>query len=163
MRELSHEIFANFSSIIVFLHVLSAIIWVGGMIAIRFAIHYSMQTIIEPKLKLERTLENLIRFFNIVIPIIAILLITALIMVFAIDFKGTSLQFAIHIKESIWTIMTLVFIAIYIRRNKAEKAFLEDDMVKTRAYLAPIAQWMIPLNIVLGCIAIYLGIILRGL
>ena len=44
-------LFNNFSSLIVFLHVLSAIIWVGGMIAIRFAVHYSMQEVDDPKIK----------------------------------------------------------------------------------------------------------------
>lgn len=51
------EFFQNYSALIVFLHVISAVIWVGGMIAIRFAIHYSIQEIQEPKLRLERTLE----------------------------------------------------------------------------------------------------------
>ena len=44
------DFFKNYSSIIVFLHVISAVIWVGGMIAIRFAVHYSMQNIEEPKI-----------------------------------------------------------------------------------------------------------------
>ena len=78
------EFFNNFSSIIVFLHVISAVIWVGGMIAIRFAVHYSIQEIEEPKIKLGRTLENLRRFFNMVIPAILVLLITAIIMIIAL-------------------------------------------------------------------------------
>ena len=73
------DFFNNYSSIIVFLHVISAVIWVGGMIAIRFAVHYSMQNIEEPKIKLARTLENLKRFFSMVIPAILTLLITAII------------------------------------------------------------------------------------
>ena len=83
------ELFNNFSSSIVFLHVISAVIWVGGMIAIRFAVHYSIQEIEEPKIKLGRTLENLRRFFNMVIPAILVLLITAIIMIIALGFKGT--------------------------------------------------------------------------
>ena len=83
--------FNNYSSIIVFLHVISAVIWVGGMIAIRFAVHYSMQNIEEPKIKLARTLELLKRFFSMVIPAILTLLITAVIMIIALEFKGTEL------------------------------------------------------------------------
>jgi uncharacterized membrane protein len=52
------EFFNNFSTLIIFLHVLSAIIWIGGMIVIRFAVHYSMQAIEEPKIKLGRTLKT---------------------------------------------------------------------------------------------------------
>ena len=59
------ELFLQAPALIIFLHVISAVIWIGGMVAIRFAIHYSMQNILEPKIKLGRTLENLKRFFQV--------------------------------------------------------------------------------------------------
>ncbi len=156
------EFFNNFSSIIVFLHVISAVIWVGGMIAIRFAVHYSMQNIEDPKVKLGRTLENLKRFFNIVIPTIITLLITAIIMIVALGFKGTALYNIVIVKEIIWTIMLIIFITIYMKRNKAQKAFDSGDFANTKKQLIPIATYFIPINIVLGLVAIFLGITLRG-
>ena len=156
------EFFNNFSSIIVFLHVISAVIWVGGMIAIRFAVHYSMQNIEDPKVKLGRTLENLKRFFNIVIPTIITLLITAIIMIIALGFKGTALYNIVMVKEIIWTIMLIIFITIYMKRNKAQKAFDSGDFANTKKQLIPIATYFIPINIVLGLVAIFLGITLRG-
>ncbi len=156
------EFFNNFSSIIVFLHVISAVIWVGGMIAIRFAVHYSIQNIEDPKVKLGRTLENLKRFFNIVIPTIITLLITAIIMIVALGFKGTALYNIVIVKEIIWTIMLIIFITIYMKRNKAQKAFDSGDFANTKKQLIPIATYFIPINIVLGLIAIFLGITLRG-
>jgi uncharacterized membrane protein len=156
------QFFDNFSSIIVFLHVISAVIWVGGMIAIRFAVHYSMQNIEDPKIKLGRTLENLKRFFNMVIPAILTLLITAIIMIIALGFKGTELYSVVIAKEIIWTIMTLIFITIYIKRNKAQKAFDSGDFANAKNNLLPIATYFIPANIILGLIAIFLGITLRG-
>ena len=156
------DFFKNYSSIIVFLHVISAVIWVGGMIAIRFAVHYSMQNIEDPKIKLARTLENLKRFFNMVIPAILTLLITAIIMIIALGFKGTELYNVVVIKEIIWSIMTLIFITIYIRRIKAQKAFDNNDFLNAKNNLLPIATYFIPVNIVLGLVAIFLGITLRG-
>ncbi len=156
------EFFNNFSSIIVFLHVISAVIWVGGMIAIRFAVHYSIQNIEDPKVKLGRTLENLKRFFNIVIPTIITLLITAIIMIVALGFKGTALYNIVIVKEIIWTIMLIIFITIYMKRNKAQKAFDNGDFANTKKQLIPIATYFIPINIVLGLVAIFLGITLRG-
>lgn len=132
------------------------------MIAIRFAIHYSMQDIEEPKIKLGRTLENLRRFFNMVIPAIIVLLTTAIIMIIALGFKGTPLYSIVIAKEVIWTIMTIVFITIYIKRNKAQKAFNEGKLPDAKKLLIPIAQYFIPLNIILGLIAIYFGVTLRG-
>mgnify|MGYP003446633961 FL=1 len=156
------ELFNNFSSSIVFLHVISAVIWVGGMIAIRFAVHYSIQNIEDPKIKLARTLELLKRFFNMVIPAILTLLITAIIMIIALGFKGTELYNVVVIKEIIWSIMTLIFITIYIRRIKAQKAFDNNDFLNAKNNLLPIATYFIPVNIVLGLVAIFLGITLRG-
>lgn len=157
-----NELFNNFSTLIIFLHVLSAIIWIGGMIVIRFAVHYSMQNIEEPKIKLGRTLENLKRFFSMVIPSIIILLITAIIMILSLGFKEAELYKFVIAKEVIWTIMTIIFIVIYIKRNKAQKAFDNGDFTTAKNQLAPLAKYLIPINIILGLIAVILGITLRG-
>lgn len=156
------EFFANFSTLIIFLHVLSAIIWVGGMIVIRFGVHYSMQKIEEPKLRLGRTLENLQRFFNMVIVYIVLLLLTAIIMILAIDFKQTSLYDIVILKEAIWIVMTLIFTVIYLKRQKAQKAFDSGDFLSAKNHLEPLAKYLIPLNIILGLLAVIFGITLRG-
>lgn len=152
------EFFNNYSSIVVFLHVFSATVWIGGMIAIRFAVHYSMQTIEDPKIKIGKTLENLKRFFNIVIPAILTLLVTAIIMI--VNFKLE--ENLVMIKEIIWLIMSTIFIAIYIKRNIAQKAFNNNDISTAKNNLVPIATYLIPINIILGIIAIFLGVTLRG-
>ena len=157
------DFFDNYLSIIVFLHVISAVIWVGGMIAIRFAVHYSMQNIENPKIKLERTLENLKRFFSLVIPAILTLLITAIIMIIGSGFKESTLYSLVIVKELIWSLMTIIFIIIYIKRNKAQKSFLNEDMNTTKNNLIPIANYFIPINILLGIVAIFIGVLLRGL
>ena len=122
------ELFNNFSTLIIFLHVISAIVWIGGMIVIRFAVHYSMQNIEDPKIRLGRVLENLKRFFSMVLPSIITLLITAIILILALDFKDTELYKFVIAKEIIWFIMTLIFIIIYIKRDKAQKAFLTSSL-----------------------------------
>ncbi len=155
-------LFNNFSGIIVFLHIISAVIWVGGMIAIRLAVHHSMQEIKDPKIKLGRTLESLRRFFNMVIPSILILLATAIIMIIALRFKETPLYNFVIAKEVIWTIMTTVFIIIFIKRKQAQKAFDEGFLPIAKEKLLPISNYLIPINIVLGIIAIFLGVTLRG-
>ncbi|WP_164469920.1 hypothetical protein [Aliarcobacter cryaerophilus] len=156
------ELFNNFSTLIIFLHVISAIVWIGGMIVIRFAVHYSMQNIEEPKIRLGRTLENLKRFFSMVIASIITLLITAIILILALDFKDTELYKFVIAKEIIWLIMTVIFIIIYIKRDKAQKAFDSEDFLNAKNQLNPLAKYLIPINIFLGIIAIILGITLRG-
>lgn len=156
------ELFHLSPSIIVFLHVFSAAVWVGGMIAIRFAVHYSIIKIEEPKIRLERTLELLKRFFDIVKYLILAILFTAVIMIFGLEFKETPLNKFVHIKEAIWSIMAILFIVIYIKRNKAQSFFNNGEFEKAKETLTPIALKLIPMNIMLGIIAIYLGITLRG-
>lgn len=156
MKELSDTLFSNYGTLIVFLHVLSAIIWIGGMIAIRFAVHYSVQTIQEPPIKLHTTLLNLKYFFNMVMVCIGTLLITAFIMAQALALDTTLVLF----KEAIWTIMTIIFMIVVFKRKKAETYFKNNDFKNAKAQLEPIAKYFIPVNIILGLTALFLGIIL---
>jgi len=157
------EFFASYGSLIVFLHIISAVIWVGGMIAIRFGVHYSIQEIEDPKIKLGRTLELLRRFFNMVIPSIIILLITAVMMSIGLGLKESPLYPIVHIKEAIWSVMAIIFTIIYLKRNKAQRFFDAGDFKSAKEKLTPLSFWMIQTNIALGLIALYLGVTLRGL
>jgi uncharacterized membrane protein len=158
MKQFSIELFASNAHEIVFLHVLSAIIWVGGMIAIRLAVHPTIQSIDDPKIKLGKTLALMSKFFNIVIPFIILILLTALVMVFAM---GSSM--AVQIKETIWIIMAANFTLMYLKRRKAQKFFDAGDLALAKASVVLIPKLLLPLNIVLGIVALWLGVSLRGL
>ena len=73
------EFFLEHKTIIVFLHVVSAVVWVGGMISMRYAAHYSFVEIESPQKRLERTAHALKRLFYIVLPFVLILLVTAVL------------------------------------------------------------------------------------
>ena len=158
MKEQAITLFANYPQAIVFLHVLSAIIWIGGMIAIRLAVHPTMQSIDEPQIKLGKTLQLMGKFFNIVMPFIFILLLTAIVLIFAME-KSPELQ----MKENIWMIMTANFIWMYTKRYKAQKLFNRGELPQAKAMVALIPKFLLPLNIVLGLVALWLGVALRGL
>jgi len=154
-----NDLFTNYAHTILFLHVFSAIIWVGGMIAIRLAVHPNLQTMTDTRLKLEKTLAIMNKFFNLVLPFIIILLLTAVIMSMGMQFESTLL---IHIKEAVWTIMALNFGFMYIQRKKAQKFFDDNKLADTKLTLAIIPKLLLPINIVLGVIALALGVSLRG-
>ena len=156
------ELFANYANFILFVHVFSALFWVGGMLAIRLAVHPPLQHIEDPKVRLARTLEILKYFFSYVVFMIILLLASAIIMAVGLGFKGTPLYSVVLVKEGIWTIMTIVFTIIYIRRNQAEKLFISGDLAGAKQKLSPIATYLIPLNIALGIAALYFGGTLRG-
>jgi uncharacterized membrane protein len=151
------ELFNNYAHLIIFLHVFSAIIWIGGMIAIRLAVHPTIQTIEEPKIKLGKTLMLVGKFFNIVLPLIVIILLTAIILT-ASTTQGSNHE----LKFLIWGVMTANFMWMYFKRHKAQKLFDAGQLLDAKATIALIPKILLPLNIVLGIVALWLGVELRG-
>ena len=171
--------FADYGHIMVFLQVLSAFIWVGGMIAIRLAEHPVIQkggvtdeqalksdvmvSMLEPKQRLGITLQITGRLFNLVLPFIVILFATGLTMAIATGGHHGDLKPLFLTKEIIWTVMALNFIYMYMQRAKAWKLFSKGEMAAAKAQLTLIPNVLLPLNIVLGVTALWLGVSLRGL
>jgi uncharacterized membrane protein len=176
MKQTMTEIFGTYAHEIVFLHVLSAFVWVGGMIAIRLAVHPNLQLIEDPKVRLGRTLAITGKFFNVVIPFITLLIITAVIMAVGLKFREAAVDInsnvisetamyiynIVHVKEGIWMLMTMNFTWMYIKRRKAQKLFDAGNLAEAKASVALIPKVLLPINIVLGIIALWLGITLRG-
>jgi len=160
MKENLSQLFGTFASEIIFIHILSAIIWVGGMIAIRLAVHPNLMLITDTRVRLSRTLAITGHFFNIVIPFILLLLATTVIMSMGIEFTETKM--VVHIKEGLWSIMALNFAWMYRTRTKAQKFFNNNQLADAKLTLAPIPKLLLPLNIFLGIVALWLGVTLRG-
>ena len=176
MKDLIYTLFGEYKVQIIFLHILSAVVWVGGMIAMRFAAHQSLQLLEPANIKITRSAHALKRLFVIVAPFVIILILTAVIMAVGYGFRNAAIgadgkvinDYAmhiyniVHVKESIWMIMTLNFLAMVFRRNQAAKLIANGDFAVAGAKLKLIAQYMVPLNIALGLVAIYLGVFLRN-
>ena len=153
----------DFAHAIVFLHVISAFIWVGGMIAIRFAVHPTLQSIEEPKVKLDKTLMLVGRFFHIVIPFILLIFATGLIMTVAQQGHHGEQKIIFMLKESIWVVMAANFSWMYFKRRRAQRLFKKGLLPDAKETLVLIPELLLPINILLGIIVLWLGITLRGL
>ncbi len=156
------EIFNNYAHIIIFLHVIGAIIWVGGMIATRVAVHPVMMGIDDPKVRVGNNLKITGRLFNLVMPFIIIILITALIMAIALNGHNGDMKMLFISKEIIWTVMTINYAYMYILRKKAWAMFEDGKIKEAAAKVKIIPNLLLPINIALGIIALWLGISLRG-
>ena len=175
MKEFLVEFFADHRTVIVFLHIVSAVVWVGGMIAMRFAAHHSFMEL-EPAQRLPRVAHALKRLFTIVSPFVIILILTAVIMAVGLGFRAAAVDASgnvideyayhiynlVHVKEVIWVVMSVNLLAMILRRNKAQKLIDAGDMAGAKNILGLIGKYMVPLNILLGIIAIYLGVTLRN-
>ena len=159
--EMLAGIYGKYHHIVLFLHIISVVVWVGGMVALRFAAHHSFMELREPPQRLERVAHALKRLFAIVAPFIVILLVTALIMAAGLNLHKGEAKMLAFAKEGIWTLMALNYFAMVLRRNKAAQLIEIGSLVEAKAKLAPIGAYMVPVNILLGIAAIYLGVMLR--
>ncbi|MGW8169998.1 MAG: hypothetical protein ACWGHH_08355 [Sulfurovaceae bacterium] len=146
--------------ILVTLHVLSAIIWVGGMIAIRVAVHPLNLTWEDEELRINRNLAVTKRLLFLALPFVLIVVVTGIML--SAPLKGTSLVSMVHTKEAIWLIMAFNFSWIFLRRNIAQRAFNNFDLPGAKRVMVPLANFFLPLNIILGLVALWLGVSLRG-
>ena len=83
----------------------------------------------------------------------------------AISSKGHhgDLKSFLFTKESIWTVMTLNFSYMYFQRYRAWKLFEAGKLSEARAKVKLIPNLLLPVNIALGIVALWLGVSLRGL
>ncbi len=151
------DIFLEYKTFIVFLHVISAVVWVGGMIAMRYAAHYSFLEIESPQKRLERIAHALNRLFYIVLPFVITLIVTAVFMIKGYSLSQSDFSVLSHAKEGIWSIMFINLIVMIKRRNRGEKMLNEGNMVGAKNQIELIGKVMVPINIILGVTAIFLG------
>lgn len=151
------ELFLANKTFIVFFHIISAVVWVGGMIAMRFAAHPSFMQIESPAHRLERVAHALKGLFAIVLPFTIILIITAVIMIKGYGLSQSDYSMFSHIKEGLWSIMFINLVVMMRRRNRAQRALADSDMVLAKSQLELIGKYQVPANIILGVIAIFIG------
>jgi len=151
------ELFNEYKAFILFIHVISAVVWVGGMVAMRYAAHQSFMTIESPIKRLEHISIALKRLFLIVSPFVVLLFLTAIIMIKAYSLSGSQYATLVHVKEAIWSVMFINLIVMIKRRNRAEKAIKDGDMVLAKSQLGFIGKYQVPANILLGLIAVFIG------
>lgn len=152
------EIFINYGTIIIFLHILSAVVWVGGMVAIRFAVHPVLQSIEDAPMRLGKTLQIVGRLFHMVIPFIFLSAVCGAFMLIGMGHSGG----IIHLKEAIWTLMSLNFTYMYIKRTKAQALYAKGELAQAKATIHLLPNVLLPINLVLGVVAIFAGVMLRG-
>ena len=151
------EFFAEYKTYIIFLHVISAVVWVGGMIAMKYAAHPSFMQIESPAHRLERIAHALQRLFSIVVPFVVILFVTAVIMMKGYSLSESEFSMLSYVKEGIWSFMSVNLFVMIQRRNRAVRLLNEGDMVGAKFSLELIGKYMVPVNIILGIVAIFLG------
>ncbi len=152
-------IYSNYALYVIFVHILSAVIWVGGMIVVKLAIHPALHKIEDENIRIKTSLKTMGNLFNLAFPFVVLSLLTALVFLLGAKFSG----WIVYAKEGIWTVMTINFLYMYIQRLRASFAYKKGDLDRVKNLVRFIPTRLLPLNILLGIAAIFLGVMFRGL
>ena len=144
------------ASVLLMLHALSAVVWVGGMFFAHQVLRPAAASL-EPGPRL--TLWSLVlgRFFAWVFAAIILLLVTGYAVVFAVyaGFSGVGLH--VHLMQGIGIVMMLLFFHLYFapwRRFRA--AVARQDWTEGGRHLGQI-RTIVTINLVLGVIVVAIG------
>ena len=144
------------ASLLLILHALSAVVWVGGMFFAHQVLRPAAASL-EPGPRLILWSHVLGRFFAWVFAAIVLLLLTGYAMVFGVfaGFSGVGLH--VHLMQGIGIVMMLLFFHLYFapwRRFRA--AVARQDWAEGGLYLSQI-RTIVTINLVLGVIVVAIG------
>ena len=144
------------TSLLLILHALSAVVWVGGMFFAHQVLRPAAASL-EPGPRLTLWSHVLGRFFAWVFAAIVLLLVTGYAMVFGIygGFGGVRLH--VHLMQGIGIVMMLLFLHLYFapwRRFRA--AVARQDWAEGGRQLGQI-RTIVTINLVLGVIVVAIG------
>jgi len=176
MSDFIYYLMTNYTNQIIFLHVFSAVIWVGSMASARYGRVKALKDLSKPEEFIFET-QRYTKFFKLMTPFIVILFITALIMAlsfqdnaydsdgFILEQSAIELLKMVHTKGGIWTVMVMNMGLMAWINWKASKSFSSCSNVveceRCKEALEIIYNYLMPVNIILGTVEIMLGVILR--
>lgn len=176
MSDIIYYFMTNFTNQIIFLHVFSAVIWVGGMVAARYGRVKPLRILVKPEEYIHET-KRYTRFFKIMTPFVVLMFITSIMMAlgyrdnaydadgFIISSAAVDLYKLIDVKGGIWTVMAMNMALMAWINNKASGNFTGcssmQECKKCQNALWIIYNYLMPTNIILGTVEIMMGVVLR--
>ena len=136
--------------IALFLHILAAVIWVGGMFFAHVVLRPVAAAQLEPPVRLTLWVGVFKRFFPLVFAAIAILLLTGYWMV--LSFYGGFDAVGLHVHIMVWTgyVMMLIFLHLFFAPFKRlQRAVAAEDWAAGGKSLAQIRS-MVGVNLLIG-------------
>ncbi len=132
------------------LHLLAAVVWVGGMIFAHNSLRPAAAQVLEPPLRLELWVQVFRRFFVLVWISVAVILASGYWMLFNYfgGFAGAGIH--IHIMHGAGIIMVLIYMHVFfIPYRRLRQAVIVQDYPLAGAQLNQIRR-MVGINIVIG-------------
>lgn len=139
-------------NLLVFLHLAAAILWMGGMAFVLFALRPALHALQPPPQRLPLMVDVLRRFFAVVAASIAVLLLTGLPLLLALPAAQAPRGW--HAMAGLGVLMMLVFGHIFFAPwRRAQRAVAAQDWPEGGRRMNQIAA-LVKLNFALGWLAI---------
>lgn len=139
------------------LHLLAAVVWVGGMIFAHACLRPSAVQVLEPPLRLELWVQVFRRFFVLVWISVGLILITGYWMLFKYfgGFQGAGMH--IHIMHGGGIAMVFIYLHVFFAPyRRLKQAVIIQDYPLAGAQLNQIRK-LVGINIILGLLVITIG------
>ena len=144
------------ATIALILHILAAVVWVGGMFFALLVLRPA-SGLLEPGPRLQLWSGVLGRFFAWVIGAIALLLATGYGMVFGVFAGFGGIGRHVHIMQGVGMVMMLLFFHLYFAPWRRFRAALgQQDHAAAAAQLGQI-RWIVTINLILGLVTVAVG------
>ena len=139
------------------LHLLSAVIWVGGMIFAHSSLRPAAVQVLEPPLRLELWVQVFRRFFVLVWLSIVIILATGYWMLFNYFGGFAAAGLHIHIMHGAGLLMVMIYLHVFfVPYRRLRQAVIIQDYPLAGAQLNQIRK-MVGINILIGLLVIIVG------
>ena len=170
MREFIYATMAEYSAIVIFLHVLSAAVWLGGLVTL-LVLSRKASSEVEQERRFAGRAALFKKLFKFLTPFVIMVALTAIFM--ALGYKESAMDAAGFVKDStsfetyqyvnakiiIYITMVIHMIFTIWIITKAECRLCKTRRATDCMWL--VNTYLLPINIILGTIAIYLGVIIR--
>lgn len=147
--------------IALFIHLLCAAFWVGGMATLHFAVRPAAVATLEPPLRLRMMAATLRRFFVGVDASVTLLFVTGVVMILATGgFRGV--HWRIEAMMSIAIVMAAIYVYIRASVFRALRRAVEDSAWPVAAARLNTVRKLVMVNLALGVVVFGVAIIGRA-
>lgn len=156
--------YVDYLPLIFAVHIFSAIIWIGGMVAFSLTVYPSVMQIPNEKMAVRTSLRTLNRFFKLLVPVALLSGISGFVMAGGKDYahQDPVMSVVVTSKELIWLFMVLLWLYAWYKIKEARARCLASDSEHARDNVKLIAHYIFGIASLLGFCAVYFGYILRS-
>jgi uncharacterized membrane protein len=151
---------ASLYLLLLFLHLLGTVVWVGGMVFAHFALRPAAVETLTPPQRLPLMTAVLGRFFRIVAPAVAIIVVTGLAMFARAGFAHAPPGW--HVMLVLGTVMALVFVYLFVVLLPRLRGRVQAQAFPEAAKVLDVIRRLVVLNLTLGIVVIAAAIAARA-